>query len=964
MLEINWGDVMNILNLCRPYLIALAVVLVIVLAVVAAGKKAETSKRKLIRSEAGIAFLLAVVIVVNLICFGPMATMISLATGNGTITDGTLAEAEAACESIAEEGIVLLKNEDNVLPLNGVENLNVFGWASTNPCYGGTGSGAISDAYEKVTLLQGLENAGFNLNTGLEEFYTEYRAEHPTISPFVQDWTLPEPPADTYPEALLTEAKEFSDTALIVLSRTGAEHADLPTDITNVEETWPADSETFSASYEDNSEDYEDFPEGTHYLELSQSERDMVELVCENFDNVVVIYNGSNVMEMGFVNEYEQIKGAVWCAGPGQNGFNALGNVLNGTVNPSGRTSDIFAADYTQAPYFNNIGDFTYDNMTEYAADSWGDPTSPTFVNYVEGIYVGYKFYETAADEGLIDYDASVVYPFGYGLSYTIFTQEMSDITESDGNITFDVTVTNTGNSAGKDVIEVYYNPPYTNGGIEKATANLVEFEKTELLEAGESQTFTITFAAEDMASFDSDDAGAYVLESGDYNISINRDSHTEIASQIYHVDETIVFDEDNARFTDETAATTQLADSEGDVTYLSRADNFANYAEATAAPTTYTLGDEYKEAFLNNAVYNPEDYNNADDEMPTTGADNGMSLEELRGADYDDDRWEPLLDQLTVSEMNDLIALGGYSTAEVSSVDKVSTIDCDGPASINNNFTGVGSIGFPSATMIACTWNKDKALEFGEGIGQMADEMGVSGWYAPAMNIHRSPFAGRNFEYYSEDGVLSGIMVANAVKGAGEHGVYAYIKHFALNDQETNRQSMLCTWSDEQATREIYLKPFEIAVKAGGAQAVMSSYNYIGVTWAGAKSELLNNILRDEWGFEGMVLTDYFGGFGYMDADQAIRNGGDNCLVAYDNGTNYVEDTTSATSVQAMRRAAKNILYTVVNSRAYESENINNGLMGWQIAAIVIDVVLAAALIALEVLTVQKYKKRNKARV
>lgn len=961
MLDINWGDVVNILNLCKPYLIALAAAIIIALIVVIAVKRADRAKRKLIRSEAGIALLLAVVIVMNMICFGPMSTMISLATGNGTITDGTLEEAEASCESIAEEGIVLLKNEENMLPLQG-ENLNVFGWASTNPCYGGTGSGAISDAYEKVTLLQGLENAGFQLNTDLSGFYTEYRAEHPEISPFIQDWTLPEPPVDTYSETLLSDAREFSDTALIVLSRTGAEHADLPTDVTAVDTVWPKDSETFHSSYEDNSEEYEDYPEGTTFLELSQSERNMVEMVCENFENVVVVYNGSNALEMGFVNEYDQIKGAVWCAGPGQNGFNALGNVLNGTVNPSGKTSDIFAADYTQAPYFNNIGQFSYDNMEEFEGESWGDTTTPTFVNYVEGIYVGYKFYETAADEGLIDYDESVVYPFGHGLSYTSFTQEMGKITETDGMISFDVTVKNTGNAAGKDVIEVYYNPPYTNGGIEKATANLLDFEKTDLLEPGDSQTLTITFHEEDMASFDSDSAKNYVLEAGDYSISINRDSHNEIASQVYHVDDTIIYGEDNARSTDKTASTVQLSDCEGDVLYLSRADGFANYEEATAAPSAYTLDEEYKEAFLFNGNYNPEENNNEGDEMPVTGADNGMELSELRGADYEDEKWETLLDQLTVTEMNNLIALGGYSTAEASSVNKVSTIDCDGPASINNNFTGVGSIGFPSATMIACTWNKEKALEFGQGIGKMADEMGVSGWYAPAMNIHRSPFAGRNFEYYSEDAVLSGMMAANAVKGAKEYGVYAYIKHFALNDQEMNRQSMLCTWSSEQATREVYLKPFELAVKAGGAQAVMSSYNYIGVTYAGAKSELLNNILRDEWGFEGMVLTDYFGGFGYMDSDQIIRNGGDNCLVAYDNGTNYVQDTKSATSVLNMRRAAKNILYTVVNSRAYAPENINTGLMVWQTAGIVIDVILAAGLIVLEILAVRRFKKRRNA--
>lgn len=963
MLDINWGDVVNILNTCKPYLIALGVAAVLAIIVLFAVRKKETKKRKLIRSEAGIAFLLVLVIVVNGICFGPMSSIISLAMGNGTIDEETVADSEAACEDIASEGLVLLKNEDNVMPFSDTDKLNVFGWASTNPCYGGTGSGAISDAYEKVTLLQGLENAGFSLNTELSDFYTNYRADHPTISPFVQDWTLPEPPVADYTDEMLENAKEFSDTALVVISRTGAEHADLPKDATKdaIKAIWEG-SGRFSSDYQDNSEDYEDFTEGMHFLELSNSERNMLEMVCDNFDKVVVVYNGSNTFELGFVNDYEQIKGAVWCAGPGQNGFNALGKMLKGEVNPSGKTTDLFAADFTKAPYYNNIGRFAYDNMTEFTGDSWGDETTPTFVNYVEGIYVGYRFYETAAEEGLIDYDESVVYPFGYGLSYTEFTQEMGEITAADGQISFDVTVTNTGDVAGKDVVEVYYNPPYTNGGIEKSSVNLVEFAKTDVLEPGQSQTLTISFDQEQMASFDSKDAGCYVLEEGDYQISIRSDSHNVIDEQSYTVDETITYDENNKRSSDEEAAVTRLDDSEGDVEYLSRADGFANYESATAAPKTLTLTDEYKNEFLYFGNYKAEEHNDDADEMPTTGADNKIKLSELRGVDYDDPKWDDLLDELTVDEMKELVAIGGYSTAAADSVGKTSTIDCDGPASINNNFTGVGSIGFPSATMIANTWNVDLAKAFGEGIGQMADEMGVSGWYAPAMNIHRSAFGGRNFEYYSEDGVLSGKIAASAVQGAAEHGVYSYIKHFALNDQEYNRQSMLCTWSNEQATREIYLKPFEYAVKDGGAGAVMSSYNYIGVTWAGAKDALLNGILRDEWGFKGFVLTDYCGNFNYMNADQFIRNGGDSSLVAYDVGSNYPTDTTSATAVKGMRRAAKNIMYTVVNSRAYDEANLNMGMETWKKIAIVIDVLLAAGLILLEVAAVRRFKKRSKA--
>lgn len=950
MLAINMDDVINVLNSCKPYLIALGVVLALAIVVTVACMKLKKPVKKLVRKEAWIAFLLAVVVIVNLICFIPMSSMISLAMGNGTITDETSDESTALVQEIAEEGIVLLKN-DGTLPLAADSNLNVFGWASTNPCYGGTGSGALSDAYPTVSLLQGLEDAGFNLNTELSDFYTAYRADRPEVGMWAQDWTLPEPTADSYTDEMMANAKEFSDTAMVVITRVGGEGADLPTDVSKV-------------TYTDNSTEYKDFEAGEHYLQLDRTERDMLDLVCSNFDNVIVVYNGANAMELGFINEYSQIKSAIWCPGTGQSGFEALGEIVAGTVNPSGKTSDTFVADLTATPTWNNFGYFKYDNMDEYAYTSNNFKTGeeetalPSFVNYVDGIYVGYRFYETAAAEGLINYDDTVVYPFGYGLSYTTFTQEMGAISEDNGTISFDVTVTNTGDVAGKDVVEVYYNPPYTNGGIEKASANLIQFEKTEVLQPGDSQTITVSFDAEDMASYDTYGAGCYVLEAGDYQISINSDSHNVIDSQTYTVASTVTYDESNPRSTDETAAVNEFAYAEGDVTYLSRADGFANYADATAAPASMSMSDEAKATFLNNSNYNPEDYNNDSDEMPTTGAKNGIKLADLRGVDYDDAQWDSLLDELTISDMDTMIAIGGYQTSAASSVGKIMTVDCDGPASINNNFTGIGSVGFPSAVMIASTWNKNLALKFGESIGKMADEMEVSGWYAPAMNTHRSAFAGRNFEYYSEDGVLSGYMATNAILGAEEYGIYAYMKHFALNDQETNRTEMLCTWANEQSIREIYLKPFEMSVKEGGAKAVMSSFNYIGTQWAGGTSALCNTVLRDEWGFRGFVLTDYFGVYGYMDSDMGIRGGTDCMLVAYDTETNHVTDTTSATGVLAMRQACKNIMYTVVNSRAYDPENLTEGLMNWQIMAIVIDVIFAALIIFLEVLAIKGFKK------
>ena len=954
MLAINMDDVINVLNSCKPYLIALGVVLALAIVVTVACMKLKKPVKKLVRKEAWIAFLLAVVVIVNLICFIPMSSMISLAMGNGTITDETSDESTALVQEIAEEGIVLLKN-DGTLPLAADSNLNVFGWASTNPCYGGTGSGALSDAYPTVSLLQGLEDAGFNLNTELSDFYTAYRADRPEVGMWAQDWTLPEPTADSYTDEMMANAKEFSDTAMVVITRVGGEGADLPTDVSKV-------------TYTDNSTEYKDFEAGEHYLQLDRTERDMLDLVCSNFDNVIVVYNGANAMELGFINEYSQIKSAIWCPGTGQSGFEALGEIVAGTVNPSGKTSDTFVADLTATPTWNNFGYFKYDNMDEYAYTSNNFKTGeeetalPSFVNYVDGIYVGYRFYETAAAEGLINYDDTVVYPFGYGLSYTTFTQEMGAISEDNGTISFDVTVTNTGDVAGKDVVEVYYNPPYTNGGIEKASANLIQFEKTEVLQPGDSQTITVSFDAEDMASYDTYGAGCYVLEAGDYQISINSDSHNVIDSQTYTVASTVTYDESNPRSTDETAAVNEFAYAEGDVTYLSRADGFANYADATAAPASMSMSDEAKATFLNNSNYNPEDYNNDSDEMPTTGAKNGIKLADLRGVDYDDAQWDSLLDELTISDMDTMIAIGGYQTSAASSVGKIMTVDCDGPASINNNFTGIGSVGFPSAVMIASTWNKNLALKFGESIGKMADEMEVSGWYAPAMNTHRSAFAGRNFEYYSEDGVLSGYMATNAILGAEEYGVYAYMKHFALNDQETDRWYKNSMWCNEQTIREIYLKPFETAVKEGHATAVMSSYNYIGPVWSGACAPLQQTVLRDEWGFRGMVITDYFlSAGGAMNSDQAIRNGSDLMLTNIDAGTNNLQDTTSATGVLAMRNATHNILYTVVNSRAYDGDNLNSGMPAWEIMMIVIDLVIAALLVLLEVFVVRKgYKKRK----
>lgn len=952
MISVEMEDVLAVLQLCKPYIIGIIAALVIGIVIMIACRRMSRGKRFLIRGEAAIAMVLAVVVCVNMICFGPMSTLIGLATGNGTLSDETNEEAAEVAEEIMEDGIVLLKNE-SLLPLNETKKLNIFGWESINPAYGGAGSGGINDLYDIVSLNQGLENTGFSINQELVDFYNNYGADNPEMSIQKQSWTLPEPPVDTYSDELIKSAKEYSDVAVVVLSRKAGEgHNDIPMDVRK-------------AAYDNNSDEYDDFPEGEHYLQLSQTERDMVDMVCSNFDNVIVVYNGANQFELGFADEYPQIKSVVWCPGTGNVGFNALGKVFSGEVNPSGKTPDTFIYDMTTAPWWNNAEKTEYTNLADMAVEGMNAGTAqvyaPAFTNYVEGIYVGYKYYETAAQEGAIDYDKTVQYPFGYGLSYTEFEQKMGELEEKDGQISVDVEVTNTGDVAGKDVVEVYYKPPYTNGGIEKSSANLIEFAKTDLLQPGESQTVTVTFSIEDMASYDENNAKAYVLEKGDYVISINSDSHTVLDQKTYTADKDVVYKGENKRTSDDTAATNVFEDAKGDITYLSRADHFANYEEATAAPASAELGEPYVSEYHLNSNFDKTTYLNDEDVMPTTGADNGLTLADMRDADYDDPRWEKLLDQLTVDEMANMIAMAGYQTAAMDSVGKVATLDFDGPAAINNNFTGVGSIGFPIEVVVASTWNKELAQAWGECMGKISQEMGAEGWYAPGMNTHRTAFGARNYEYFSEDGVLAGNMGAKAVEGARKYGVYSYIKHFALYE---GNAKMVSVWSNEQAIREIYLKPFEISVKQGGANAVMVSWSFLGDKWTGECSNLMNTVLREEWGFRGMALTDFFrnNGHGFMNADAALANGVDVMLSTFNGEENNVANPEHPTSVLQMRNACKNVMYTVVSSWAYDGEHEETGMENWKKAGIGIDIVIALFMAGMEVLVIRGYKKRKNA--
>ena len=958
MLQINMADVMNVIGSLTPYLIAIGVLFVLALIITfAVNKKTvkDVATRKIVHSESWLVALVGIVVAVSMMLTGPLSTLLNNATiTKYTLSDATVSKANELAKDVQSEAVTLLKNDDSNLPLSG-KKVNVFGWGSTNPVYGGTGSGSMSKQYKTVSLLDGMKQAGLKTNTELSKLYTDYRKDRPEVGMFAQDWTLPEVPAKQYSDKLVSDAKDFSDEAVVVLTRVGGEGADLPTDM-----------KAKGITYKNNSKDYDDFQKGESFLQLSKTERDMIDLVTSNFKKVTLVYNGANTFQFDFLNDYPQIQSVVWCPPAGQTGFSALGEVLAGETNPSGKTSDTFLKDLTKSVSYNNFGKFEYTNMADKAAKYKGftgdDVTAiPGFVNYSEGIYVGYKFYETASDEGLINYDDTVAFPFGYGLSYTSFDQKLDSVKYKGGKVTVTATVTNTGDKAGKDVVEAYYNPPYTDGGIEKASKNLAGFEKTKELQPGESQKVTVKFDDDDMASYDYKGAKAYVLEKGDYDISIQSDSHHVIDHKAITVKDTVTYDSDsNTHNGDKTVATNQFDDVAGDVTYLSRADHFANYKEATAAPTNFKMSDKAKETFYNNSNYDPKKFDKDSDKMPTTGAKNGLKLSDMYGKDYDDADWDKLLDQLTFDDMDNLIANGGYGTQAVKSVGKIQLTDADGPASLNNNFTGVGSIGFPASTAFACTWNKDLAKQFGEMIGEMAHDMHVAGWYAPAMNIHRNAFSGRTFEYFSEDSLLSGVMASSEISGAKSKGVYSFMKHFALNDQETKRTEMLCTWTNEQAMREIYLKPFEMSVKEGGAQAVMSSFNYIGNTYAGADSALLQTVLRGEWGFKGFVLTDYFGGYGYQNADQEVRAGNDSML-ATTKITNHITDK-SATSVKAMRQAAHNILYTAANSWQYANGEPKVATPIWKTAMYVAWGVVAVLVIGLEFLTIKRYLSRKKA--
>lgn len=823
-------------------------------------------------------------------------------------------KANALVEEIEGEGIVLMKN-NGALPLASAAKVTLLGRSAADPVYGGSGSGAVK-LDTVVSLKTGLESAKLKVNDtvyGILESFAPTKPKGVIAMDKPQDssYYIGEMPVSGYTPDAIASFSQYADAAIVVIGRGGGEGGDLTRDM---------------KGWDDN------YVSGQHQLELNQDEKDLLALAKQKFDKVVVILNSSSAMELGELKNDAGIDAILWVGSPGQTGFNAVGSVLTGGVNPSGRTVDIYPADFTKDPTFVNFGNYKYSNISKRNATGDG-----YFVQYEEGIYVGYRYYETAAAEGFINYDEAVVYPFGYGLSYTDFAWEVAGqkLGGAEGNISIDVKVTNTGSVAGKEVVQLYYSAPYTKGGIEKSSVVLGAFAKTGLLKPGASETVTLTLAVEDMASYDYKGAKAYVLDAGSYKLTLQSDSHTvkESCAPIdYTLSKQVVFSGDKHRASDAAPVTNQFDDvSAGIGTNMSRADFAGTFPTAPAGPDY-----EASEATIAGYQgYKAASHKDPKAAMPTTGAQNGLKLIDMRGLSYSDKSWELLLDQLKVEDMTKLILNGMYATVDLKTIGKPATVDFDGPAGISSYMTALSSTAYPSEVVIASTYNTDLVYRMGVMVGNEGIANKVTGWYAPAMNIHRSPFAGRNFEYYSEDPLLSGIMGAACVSGASSKGMYCTIKHFAVNDQETNRvNNGVSSWLNEQALREIYLKPFEYTVKNAtqtikaitddkgtmseiamkGCTAVMSSFNRIGATWAGGSAPLMTNVLRGEWGFEGLAITD-FDLYEHMYPDQSIAAGTD--LILSTDAMKKLEDTSSATAVSNLRKASHDILYTVAHSNA-----------------------------------------------
>lgn len=843
-------------------------------------------------------------------------------------------EARLASEEVAREveasGIVLLKN-DGVLPLAADEHVSLLGRGAAEPVLGGTGA-ALIDKTHAVDARSAL-GAHFLVNDLAFDWLCEQAPNYPRAvvgaldKPETVSHYLGEIPWSAYPSAVVQSLA--GTVGVVVISRPSGEGADLSQDLLQSLESGVSDV------FVPNDETANYVP-GQHQLELCKEELELLAAVKAACSKMVVLLNVATSMEVGPLVEPGgacEADAILQIGFPGTVGLDAVADVPAGKVNPSGRTCDLWAADFTATPSFNNFGNHTYIDVTDYYT-SIG--SGAHFVEYEEGIYVGYRYYETADAEARagnyagFDYESAVCFPFGFGLSYTEFDRRLEDVALDGDELLVKVEVANAGQVTGRDVVQVYATAP-AGKGIEKSAAVLAAFAKTRELAPGESEALELRFAVRDLSSWDVS-RGAWALDAGDYRISLRSDSHTELASRDVRLDGA-TYDTDSAtgnpvknRFEDVTAYM------EAYCTQLARGDFAGTFPEPAQDKTAASVG-------LTLAEYDASEHVNPADEMPKTREKNGISLIDLRGRPMDDPLWELLLDQLHPNVMSIILNNHSYGSDSVPSVGKPRTFEGDGPAGISAYVSDKGHCGFPSEYLLAQTWDVDLARRMAEAIGQEMLLAGMSGWCAPAMNCHRSPFGGRNFEYFSEDPLLAGTLAAAEVEGAFSCGVYSQMKHFCLNDQDTNRCAHLLTWASEQAIREIYARPFEIVVKrargsvpylddatgerkeyeVGAAKAVMSSYNHIGSTWAGGCEALCTGLLRDEWGYDGHVVSDWTL-YDYTDKNQAFYAGTDvNFTTTAQTGE--MSDSDSATAILAMRRAMHRYLYSVANSNAVNGE-------------------------------------------
>lgn len=928
---------------------------------------------------------------------------------SGTFTSATTEEGDTKIkaqdnaadltETVAEEGIVLLKN-NGVLPMSPTgdkKNIVLLGGASYAPTYVGVGSVAQSSdtvSNDFIDFYDGFETAGFKVDKTMKKYYEEYGSDagKATGSMNGQGWTSANGVIDIpmydnstnaarYVQALnnARDAVNGQATAVVVFSRVGSEGGDCALDMTNSANCTAEDA-------------------GKHYLEFMQSELDLIDYANNNFARTIVVINSSNPMELGKVDE-SGVDAALWIAGPGSTGIQALADIITGDVTPSGHLPDTYAYDMTTAPaYWGAVTTGGYTNYSEFESTTKTyNGVTYEFNNKVdggvtydyEGIYVGYRWYETADAEGfwsssfaktnwgVSDYSQVVQYPFGYGLSYTDFDWNVESFSVGGigGEIKATVKVTNVGNVSGKDVVQLYYTAPYIKGGIEKSAKVLGAFAKTKELKKGESQVLTLTMGVDDLASYDYLNEKCYVADAGDYEFNFQTDAHnikknsngSLVATRKHNIANTRVYNEKGVgkRASDLVVATNAFdLSSQGDGNIGTKEIPFTTRADFANSHPIKTLGgkraDQLQWAMKDPALsWMKSSWGGSDIDMKAfdkqykteslipvaTGEKNGLTCEDLAGyTEWNDVIWDQLVNQMTADEMALLLEDDGYGTPAIESIGKGLATDLDGPAGISSANLNYYGNEYCTEPLIAATFNVELIEKVGISVAREAKVGGVNGWYAPGCDLHRHPFNGRTGEYFSEDGLLTGLMAAAEVKGAQEHGLYVYLKHFACNDNDNKRGGMY-TWINEQELRELQLKAWEIPTKTAALSGVMEAYNRIGPVECSVNYGLNTTVLRNEWGFKGLGLTDgYSAAIGchkYEHPDLQIRAGCGQLL--YTGGFTpgvteggFSKNTTETeVGIQMLHDASKRLIYRHCNSNALSTNRDYTPYWIWFVALI-----------------------------